>query len=70
MPVKDELVISYPNQPVNTRFVLYNLSGVEMITSRLTGNTTKVNMSGFNPGVYVLKIYLGNTCVTRKIMKQ
>ncbi|MBK6283641.1 MAG: T9SS type A sorting domain-containing protein [Draconibacterium sp.] len=27
-------------------------------------------MSGFNPGVYVLKIYSGNTCITRKIIKQ
>jgi hypothetical protein len=70
VPVKDELVISYPNQPDNTRFAIYNLSGMELLASPLTGNTTKVNMSGFNPGVYVLKIYSGNNCTTQKIMKQ
>ena len=70
VPVKDALVISYPTQPENIRFVLYNLSGVEMLASQLTGNTTKVNLSGFKPGVYVLKIYSQNTCTTRKIVKQ
>ena len=70
VPVKDEMVISFPNQAGNTRFAISNLSGVEMLASQLTGNTTKVNMSGFNPGVYVLKIYSGNTCTTKKIIKQ
>jgi hypothetical protein len=70
VPVKDELVISFPNQPNNTRFAIYNLSGMELLASQLTGSVTKVNMSGFNPGVYVLKIYTGNTCTTQKIIKQ
>ena len=70
VPVEDDLVISVPNQPDNTRFAISNLSGVELLASQLTGNTTKVNMSGFNPGVYVLKIYSGNRCTTQKIIKQ
>jgi hypothetical protein len=70
VPVKDDLVISFPNQSDNTRFAISNLSGMELLAAQLTGNTTKVNMSGFNPGVYVLKIYSGDTCITRKIIKQ
>ena len=70
VPVKDALVISFPNESDNTRFAIYNLSGVEMLASQPTSNTTKVNMSGFKPGVYVLKIYSQNTCTTRKIVKQ
>jgi hypothetical protein len=70
VPVKDEMVISFSNQSGNTRFAIYSLSGVEMLASQLTGNTTKVTMSGFKPGVYVLKIYSQNTCTTRKIIKQ
>jgi ligand-binding sensor domain-containing protein len=70
VPVKDDLVISFPNQIGNIRFVLYNLSGVQLLASTLTANTTKVNMSGFKAGVYVLKIYSGNTCINRKIVKQ
>ena len=70
VPVKDELVISFPNQPENTRFAISNLSGVELLASQLAGSNTKVNMNGFKPGVYVLKIYSGNTCTTQKIIKQ
>jgi hypothetical protein len=70
VPVNDELVISFPNQPNNTRFAIYNLSGVELLASQLTGSVTKVNMNGFKPGVYVLKIYSGNTCTTQKIIKE
>lgn len=70
VPVKDDLVISFPNQPDNTRFAIYNLSGMELLASQLTGNTTKVNMNGFMPGVYVLKIYSGNRCTAQKIIKQ
>lgn len=70
VPVKDDLVISYPNQPVNTRFAIYNLGGVELLASQLTGNTTKVNMSGFKQGVYIIKIYSQNNCNTQEIIKQ
>jgi hypothetical protein len=70
VPVTDELVISVPNQPNNVRYSIYNLSGMELLAAQLTGSVTKVNMSGFKPGVYVFKIYSGNTCVTRKIIKQ
>jgi hypothetical protein len=70
IPVKDDLVISVPNQSDNSRYSIYNLSGMELLASQLTGNTTKINMSGFMPGVYVLKIYSGNTCTTQKIIKQ
>jgi len=70
VPVKDELIISFPNQTDNLSFVIYNLSGVELLDSQLTGNTTKVNMSGFKPGVYILKIFSKNNSITRKIIKQ
>jgi hypothetical protein len=70
VPVKDEMVISYPNQTGNTRFAIYNLSGVELLAATLTGGTTKVNISGYNPGVYILKIYSQNNCIMRKIIKQ
>lgn len=71
VPVKDDLVISFPNQPDNTHFAIYNLSGVELLASQLTGNTTKVNMSGFNPGVYILKIVSDKQVIaSQKIIKQ
>ena len=70
VPVTDELVISFPNQPNNVRYSIYNLSGMELLASQLTGSNTKVNMNGFKPGVYVLKIYSGNTCTAQKIIKQ
>ncbi|MBK6283640.1 MAG: BACON domain-containing protein [Draconibacterium sp.] len=42
VPVKDDLVISFPSQSNNTRFAIYNLSGMELLASPPTGNTTKV----------------------------
>lgn len=70
VPVIDDMVISFPNQAGNARFAIFNLSSVELLASTLTGNTTKVNMRGLNPGVYILKIYSQNMCITRKIIKQ
>ncbi|MEI6050252.1 MAG: T9SS type A sorting domain-containing protein [Bacteroidota bacterium] len=70
VPVKDDLVISFPNQSGNIRFAIYNLSGMELLALQLTGNTTKVDLSGFIPGIYILRLYLKNNCITRKIIKQ
>lgn len=70
MPVKDEMVISFPNQPDHTRIAIYNLSGVKLLASQLTGNTTKVNMSEFNPGIYILKIVSDKQVIaSQKIIK-
>jgi hypothetical protein len=70
VPVKDDMVITFPDQYSNLCFAIYNLSGVELLAATLTGYTTKINMRGFNPGVYVLKIVSDKQVITsQKIIK-
>nr|WP_278248440.1 T9SS type A sorting domain-containing protein [Niastella populi] len=49
--------------------LIFDNLGRLVLTSTLTGNRTTVDVTGFLPGVYLLKIHNGQKVINRKFMK-
>lgn len=72
------LVGSYPN-PVNdilkvrslgtiNSIVLYNEKGIVMQTKTVQDKNTEINVTGYMPGTYFIKVKVGNDQITQKII--
>ncbi len=71
IPVIDFLTISFPNLADQTRVVIYNLNGVEIYSSVIANPVTKIDMSKYPAGFYIVKIITqDNGIIARKIIKQ
>ena len=66
-PVKDILNINNAN---NSNIAIYNLSGQLVYTEQSYNDNVKVNLSGFNNGVYIVTVKSEDNISTHKIVKQ
>lgn len=76
----DAIVIVFPNPnngrftiSVNTQFDLgqldiYDVSGVNVLSKRITETSSSIDISSFGKGVYLAKIQVGGKVVTKKIV--
>lgn len=75
-PVSDNILIQiFKLQVPQYEFTLYDITGRLLISRTLTSDTLvpeieSVDISGYNSGMYILKIILGSQIHTRKIIKE
>lgn len=71
-PVNDYLTIYLnPVNSVTAVIELYDITGKNLYTAEYTANENRqLDMSGFQSGIYFLKVADGNTITTRKIVKE
>jgi hypothetical protein len=67
-PVNNDLLISTTDNMSNV--VLYNALGAEIFNAEVNTNRTHVDMSGFERGVYYVKVNTQTNSVITKIIKQ
>jgi type IX secretion system substrate protein len=68
-PVQDKLIIKLDKTPSNKGFYrLYNSSGVLIKENELNQSTT-IDMSNFNTGIYILNLIVDNEIISKKILK-
>lgn len=66
-PVTDILNISYIDNITNVS--VFNVLGQKVMTSPVNGNWTKIDMSGFTAGTYLVKVQVGESIETIKVLK-
>ena len=68
-PVNDELIIDLNTQWDNTDINIFNQMGTLVASMKLNKSQTKVDMSSFTPGIYLLSIRYNNQNIIRRIIK-
>ncbi len=69
-PFRDVLSIKV-NKATEPYFVrIYNVNGSEVRAAQRVSNGQPVNLSALPAGMYLVKIYIGNEVITRKVIKQ
>ena len=66
-PVNDMLNISSKTEISNV--MVYDLLGKEIVSITPNMNLTQIDMSSFSSGVYMVKVTVGNSSKTYKIVK-
>ena len=69
-PVVENLSIIFTNKPENVSIKLFSANGFLLQTIIAKNNDTKINMSTFSSGVYILKIEHPSGISTKQIVKQ
>lgn len=71
-PVQYELTISITGyeQSMRGEYSLFNLGGTMLVRRGITGEITRVDMSRYPKGIYILNIQLGGRPTSWKIIKQ
>ncbi|MEJ2114454.1 MAG: T9SS type A sorting domain-containing protein [Flavobacteriaceae bacterium] len=70
----------YPN-PVNNGYVnisttqdldaiIYDVLGKQILSEKITSSQNKIDVSGFNKGIYLVKLISESGQVTKKLIKQ
>lgn len=49
---------------------VYNILGQQVVNKKLSNSSELINMSGLTDGVYLVKVFIGNTSKTIKVLKQ
>ena len=71
IPVTGYLNVSLPYTSVQTSLSIFNISGVEIYSSNISGNLTEIDMSSYSAGIYIVKITSPDKgVITRKIIKE
>lgn len=69
-PTKDKVEISYPNSVSSFELNLYDITGKQIIQKKVSNNSTSLNLSELNSGVYILRMRDNKgLVVTHKIEK-
>lgn len=71
-PVEFELTVSVPGyeSSMQGEYSLFNLAGSMLAKNRITGETTRIDMSRYSKGTYILTIKLKGQPSSWKIIKQ
>lgn len=69
-PVAELLSLEVPANLIGAQVSIYNLLGQEVFLTDIQEVDTKINMSQYKSGLYILKIRQGDTVVTKKILKK
>ncbi|HLV42134.1 MAG TPA: T9SS type A sorting domain-containing protein [Brumimicrobium sp.] len=65
----ESLVIESANEALEAISV-YNLMGQEIINAKLSKNVETIDMKGLNNGIYKVRLTVGNSIKTMKVLKQ
>ena len=71
IPVKNQLVISFPTMKKGTCLIIYNLNGTEVYTLILNKPITTIDMGNYSSEIYIFRIISpdsGN--IIRKVLKE
>lgn len=68
-PANDLLIVE-TDQYKDVKMLIFDNIGRVVVASKLSGNRTAVGISGFLPGIYILKLYNGQEAITRKFLKK
>lgn len=68
-PANDVVVIE-ASEYKDVKVVIYDNIGRLVLASKLSGNRTTVGISGFSPGIYILKLLNGQEITTQKFLKK
>lgn len=49
---------------------IYTILGQQVVNKKLSKNSESINMAGLTDGVYLVKVYIGNSSKTIKVLKQ
>ena len=71
-PVQTELTISISRYQTSIQgeYLLYSLGGAILKKGKIEAETTRINMSNYQSGTYLLKISIDNQTTSWKIIKQ
>lgn len=68
-PASSKLYIQLKNNNSNTiKIELYNLLGKRVLSKIFAGNTTMLDVSNYNSGMYILKCTIDDTILTKKVI--
>ena len=60
----------YDSQIANSDFRIYDLLGREIIKSKIVNRKSKIDMSAFNEGTYIIRILIPSSgIITKKVIK-
>lgn len=68
-PAGDFLIVE-TSQYKDVKMLIYDNIGRLVLASKLSGNRTTVGVTGFSPGIYILKLANGKETITRKFQKK
>lgn len=68
-PFTDNLSVKVKSKADQYYIRVYNMSGTEVRPAQRISNGQTINLSSLPTGMYVLKIYVGNEVITRKVIK-
>jgi pectinesterase len=54
----------------DARVLIFDNLGRQVLASRIKGNKSRVNVGGFSPGVYSVRLYNGQQIITKKFLKK
>jgi len=69
VPSNDKLIIEFLQLEKDTRLLIYNKDGIELIDQKLYDIKTEIDISNLKPGAYFVKIKGKENVVTKKIIK-
>ena len=68
-PVRDQLYIKVSQAPDQYYVRIYNMNGAEVRMAQRVSNGQPISLSTLPTGMYLVKIYLGDEVITRKVIK-
>lgn len=70
-PADEGIILETGGSPdKNARLVIFDNLGRQVMESRIKGNKSRVNVGGFSPGVYTVRLYNGQNIITKKFLKK
>jgi len=69
-PSVSELNITMNQADSKTNVTVYNILGKQILSQQLTGFTSKINISQWNVGVYLVKVTNDSGTQTKRFVKQ
>jgi hypothetical protein len=66
-PSKDEIFISYPEEVVFTRMIISDIRSKVILDSPFQ---SKIDISGYKPGIYLLELYTNNNNIVLQFIKE
>ena len=69
-PASTEITIEIPASLAPSCLIIYNLQGKELLSSRISGTITKIDISKLPGGVYFARLIGEKTVTVKKIIKE
>ncbi|MDX2430960.1 MAG: T9SS type A sorting domain-containing protein [Bacteroides sp.] len=67
-PAKDKLTVELENMPANSSIVsIFSITGSAIYNEKLSTQSTEIDLSGFEPGLYFIKLTSGDRSFTQRV---